>query len=318
MRNVIVLGSVALACIVAVACSSSSSDDEPVVTEDGGGIEGGATLPAVDSATAPPPEGPAGTGANTGLPCDVQALLENRCIACHDGKTAVAMLNYTDLVAKATADPTKTVAELSVIRMKDAANPMPPKPAAPPEADEIEIFEAWVMAGTPRETKACTDPPPDGGVGDGGMTDAGPIADAGDGGLVCTSGVFWNMANTPSPLMYPGRACNACHQLQGGPNLRVAGTVYTALNESDDCNGKGPPPQLTVVVTDATGKVFNLDVNAAGNFKLETMRPRAPFKAAVTDGTKTRAMLGTVTSGDCNSCHTAAGLNGAPGRILAP
>ena len=100
--------------------------------------------------------------------------------------------------------------------------------------------------------------------------------------------------------------------------MRLAGTVYPALNESDDCNGKGPPPQLTVVVTGADGKVFDMDVNAAGNFTLGTMRPKAPFKALVTDGTKTRAMVGTVTSGDCNSCHTAAGLNGAPGRILAP
>ena len=75
MRNVIVLGSVAFACVVAVACSSSSEDDEAVVTEDDGGIEGGAGLPpGVDSSTSPP-EGPAGTGANTGLPCDVQAII---------------------------------------------------------------------------------------------------------------------------------------------------------------------------------------------------------------------------------------------------
>ena len=31
-----------------------------------------------------------------------------------------------------------------------------------------------------------------------------------------------------------------------------------------------------------------------------------------------RAMLGSVTSGDCNSCHTQDGRNGAPGRVLAP
>jgi predicted CXXCH cytochrome family protein len=29
-------------------------------------------------------------------------------------------------------------------------------------------------------------------------------------------------------------------------------------------------------------------------------------------------MVGTVTSGDCNGCHTAAGAQNAPGRILAP
>lgn len=104
----------------------------------------------------------------------------------------------------------------------------------------------------------------------------------------------------------------------GGPNLRIAGTVYPALNEVDGCNGKGPPPQLTVEVTGSDGRVFRLPVNGAGNFELGNMRPRAPFRARVTDGTKSRAMVGTVTSGDCNSCHTKDGRNGAPGRILAP
>jgi predicted CXXCH cytochrome family protein len=29
-------------------------------------------------------------------------------------------------------------------------------------------------------------------------------------------------------------------------------------------------------------------------------------------------MSGAVTAGDCNSCHTEQGANGAPGRIMAP
>lgn len=320
MRNAFLLGSIALAFGAAIACSSSSEDDAVVVT-DGGTDEGGFTLPATDSST-PSNEGPAGTGANTGLPCDVQAVIENRCIGCHDGKTARAMLSYSDLVAKAVADPTKTVAQLAVIRMK-ATDPklrMPPAPAVAADPDEIQTFEDWVNAGTPKETKACTDPPPDGGTtGDGGAKlDAGPLGDAGDGGKVCTSGKYWTMGNTASPNMHPGMACNVCHQQMGGPNLRVAGTVYSVLNEVDDCNGKGPPPNLNVIVTAADGKEFVLPVNEVGNFRLESMRPKAPFKARVTDGTKTRAMVGTVTSGDCNSCHTTAGKNGAPGRILAP
>jgi hypothetical protein len=194
---------------------------------------------------------------------------------------------------------------------------MSPKPAAPPEADEIKAFEDWIAAGTPREPKACTDAPPDGGAGD-----AGPYFDAsdgGDGGPPCTSGAFWTGGNTGSPLMRPGAACNACHQVSGGPNLRIGGTVYPTLNDVNDCNGKGPPPQLTVQITGNDGRVFRLPVNSVGNFSVENgPRPRPPFRAQVSDGTKTRVMNGTVTSGDCNSCHTAAGRNGAPGRILAP
>lgn len=316
MRNAFLLGSIALAFGTAIACSSSS-EDEAVVVTDGGTDDGAVTLPQTDGSTS---EGPAGTGANTGLPCDVQAVLENRCIACHDGKTQRAMLTYSDLMAKANADPTKTVAELALIRMK-ATDPklrMPPAPAVAAEPDEIQIFEDWVKAGTPKEAKACTDAPPDGGAGDGGATDAGPLGDAGDGGKVCTSGTYWTKGNDGSASMHPGMACNACHQQMGGPNLRVAGTVYSVLNEVDDCNGKGPPPQLTVIITAADGRTYNLPVNSVGNFSLRQMNPRAPFKARITDGTKTRAMVGSVTSGDCNSCHTTAGKNGAPGRILAP
>lgn len=314
MRHAIFLvGAIAAALAAAAACSSETEDTE--VVADDGGSDAVITLPNdIDSNAPGGPEAPAGTGGNTGLPCDVQALLENRCIACHDGTKAVPMLTYGDLTKKSTVDPTKTIAELSLIRMQSTTSPMPPPPAVGPEPDEIAIFDEWAKAGFPKETKACTDPLPDGGT-----MDAGPLldgaADGGDAGGFCTSGILWNQANAPSPLMNPGLACNACHQISGGPNLRLAGTVYTALNERDLCYGK---PNLVVRITDATGRVFNLDVNNAGNFSLGNMRPRAPFRAAVIDGQNTRVMQGTVTSGDCNSCHTQAGRNGAPGRIIAP
>ena len=36
------------------------------------------------------------------------------------------------------------------------------------------------------------------------------------------------------------------------------------------------------------------------------------------DALAERAMVAAQTSGDCNSCHTLAGTNGAPGRIMLP
>lgn len=314
MRHAIfLLGSIAVALAAAAACSSETEDTE--VVTDGGTNDVITAMPGVDSNAPSGPEAPAGTGGNTGLPCDVQAVLENRCIACHDGTRAVPMLTYGDLAKKSSVDPTKTIAELALIRMQSKTSPMPPPPAVGPEADEIAIFDAWAKAGFPKETKSCTDPPPDGGTMDAGPLLDGAAGDGGDAGPLCASGVLWNQANAPSPLMNPGLACNACHQINGGPNLRVAGTVYTALNERDLCYGK---PNLVVRVTAADGKVFDLPVNNAGNFFLDKMNPKAPYRAMVIDGQKTRAMQGTVTSGDCNSCHTQAGRNGAPGRIAAP
>jgi mono/diheme cytochrome c family protein len=44
-----------------------------------------------------------------------------------------------------------------------------------------------------------------------------------------------------------------------------------------------------------------------------------PYTAKVKAGGKERAMIGAVSTGACNSCHTkTGGSTGAPGRILIP
>ena len=314
-RHIVLWGSVALAVSAAFACSGSSSNGAADDSEAGvlpSDQEGGASLPPSGA-----PTGPAGTGLATGLPCDVQAVIENRCLACHGGQMngVPLMLNYDDMQVKSKTDPTKTLAQLSLDRMKSTTSPMPPPPVVKPDPDEIQTFADWVAAGTPKGA-VCTDPPPGASDGGAGVTDGGDGGDAG-GAIKCTSGKTWAGGNMKSPLMHPGAACNACHQVMGGPNLRIAGTVYSILHEPNDCDGKGPPPALTVIVTDKNGKTTTMPVNAAGNFFTQS-KILAPYKAKVTDGVTTRAMNGSVTAGDCNSCHTVAGANGAPGRILAP
>ena len=250
----------------------------------------------------------------------MEALFGNRCIGCHDGKTTGAprLLDYADLTKPSKADPKQSMAASSLARMISTTRPMPPAPAATPDAEEIQTMAEWVAAGTPRGV-LCTESP-DGGA------EAGTVpaeAGAGSDGGGCTSGVRWTNGNDGSASMHPGVACNACHQRSAGPNLRFAGTVYRASHDVDDCNGAAPPPTLTVEITDKVGRKLTATVNASGNFLVE--RPKgdgnrfsAPYRARITDGVNTRAMGGSVTSGDCNSCHTAAGANGAPGRILAP
>ncbi len=258
----------------------------------------------------------AGTGAATGLPCDVQQIIENTCLGCHGGTgtTSVKLLTYEDLLKPSASDPTKTLAQVSLARMQSTTNPMPPKPAEPPTAAEIAVFDAWVKAGS-QKGAACTDPP--------GGGDAGPTADAGpDAGsiystpLVCTSKVTWDKGNTASPEMRPGGTCITCHSMRGGPRYSIAGTVYPSAHEPNDCNGS-TGAGLTVVVTDKNGKVTTLPVNKVGNF-FTRAQIVAPFRVKVTNGAKERAMVGSLTAGDCNTCHTAAGANGAPGRIIAP
>jgi hypothetical protein len=341
MRHVMLVGSLALfaAGAVAIACNGESpvtvdadaGGDGGSTDQDGGGTtsngdtDSGSNNNNNNGGMDAGPLGNAGTGAITGLPCDVQATIENRCIACHDGKmTGVpALLNYNDLMQKAANDPSKTLAQEGLIRMQaKGTQTMPPPPAIGPDATEIASWQAWVTAGTPENTMSCTDPPPDGGTttkpdgGDAGTT----ILDGGADGGSCTSMKFWSGGNTPSPDMNPGMACMACHQVKGGPNLSFGGTIYKTAHEPDLCYGDGPPPTITVTVTDRTGRAVSVFATDDGNFQIPVQNPalRAPFRAQLSDGKNTRKMNGSVTSGDCNSCHTVAGANNAPGRIMAP
>jgi mono/diheme cytochrome c family protein len=239
------------------------------------------------------------------LPCDVQQLFENRCIACHLGPPgAVRLLTFDDLTRASTTDPNKSLALISLERMRSTTSPMPPPPVEAPEPDEIATLEAWVSGGMPRAA-ACTPPV----AGDGG---AGAIYDT---PTVCTSKTYYR-GDQASENMQPGEACITCHTRQEGPSFRVAGTVYPTAHEPNDCNGIAGG--VSVVVSDKNDRVLvTLPVNGVGNFFTKE-KIRAPFRVKVVRGTAERRMGALVTAGDCNSCHTEKGVNGAPGRIMAP
>lgn len=72
-----------------------------------------------------------------------------------------------------------------------------------------------------------------------------------------------------------------------------------------------------MVVTDATGAVQDVQINDVGNFYSIT-GVTLPITAELRYQGRTRAMTTPADSGDCNSCHTDAGTNDAPGRLLVP
>jgi hypothetical protein len=306
---------VIIAAAVAAACGSGTNNDLSSGGA-GGTADGGSTLPGNADAEAPPNEGinttgvGAGTGAATGLPCDVQQLLENRCIGCHlaTSTSPPPLLTYADLL-KPSSDATKNLAQKSLERMKSTTAAMPPPPAVAPDATEVAVMEKWVAAGTPMGA-VCTPP-----AGDAGTEAGAPVTNPYNTPTICTSNVTWNQGNNGSSRMRPGGACITCHTMRGGPAYTIAGTVYPTAHEPNDCNGVNAG--VTVVVTDKNGVVTNIPVNTVGNFYLRAAIA-APFNVKVVNGAKTRAMAGALTAGDCNSCHTLAGVNGAPGRIMAP
>ncbi len=143
--------------------------------------------------------------------------------------------------------------------------------------------------------------------------DSGPAPDVAE--PECPSGIKWLLGDIwGTDLMEPGLACIQCHTKKG-PTFSVAGTVYPGFHTVDTCNGVA---SIKVEITDANGKVQTLTTNSVGNFK-STTAVAMPYKARVIDDKGgERKMAGEQSDGDCNTCHTATGANGAPGRIHAP
>ncbi len=132
-----------------------------------------------------------------------------------------------------------------------------------------------------------------------------------------SSGTRWVNGNSGSSEMNPGMDCIACHKnSQEGPQYAMAGTVYSDGADADTCDGlSGVSVELKSV---DTGETVTATSNGAGNFFLRNVPFSGKYTARVIANGKARAMVSAQTSGACNSCHTAAGGSGAPGRVIIP
>jgi len=231
----------------------------------------------------------------TDLPCDVEMVLASRCWACQGPTPMTVVVPSLTSVAAFTApskmDPSQSTGMLAVMRMQATTTPMPPPPAAAATPAELATLSAWVMGGYAKGN--------------------------GCGGPTCTSGRTWTGGNEGSPDMNPGMACNLCHGSDEGPQFSIAGTLYPTIYEPALCYGADAATGAQVVVTGADGRTLTLTPNGAGNFFSEVAVVR-PYTAKVVTSAGERAMTASQTSGDCNTCHTMAGANGAPGRIILP
>jgi hypothetical protein len=130
-------------------------------------------------------------------------------------------------------------------------------------------------------------------------------------------------------------ACRACHQgqnfLSQNPQgvsssshvFDFMGKVFPTLHEKNTCLAK-PPGTVTVEIIDANGAVAvtmmtSVSSNGSGNFYSgANLNVHLPYTARVLFNGKVNTMTTPQTVGDCNTCHTEQGVNGAPGRILWP
>lgn len=140
----------------------------------------------------------------------------------------------------------------------------------------------------------------------------------------CSSRVIWDPNESEGLDMMPGHACNTCHAESNAatgegdaPIFAFAGTVFPTGHEPDNCVGSAAEGAM-IVVTDAKGKQFSATVNYNGNFSFEDDAFTYPLHAKVVFHGRERVMLTPQTNGDCNHCHSAEGIEAAPGRIALP
>lgn len=299
---------VATAVLVAVAgllgaCSGSSGLSNQATGSESGGT---GVSTAGSSASGSSSGAASGGGAsNSDLPCDVQALLANKCQICHKGDPPGALQSSADFQRASRVDPSRTVGKVAIERLALTTNlRMPPAPLAPTTDAEIAALTTWIQSGA--MPASCGQP-------------VAAAPDPYDTPVVCTSGKTWTGGNRESPLMRPGGACISCHQQEGeGPLFAVAGTLFPTPHEPNDCNGVASTDGAQVVITEASGAVHTLSVNQAGNFYLEARSFTFPYQAKVVYQDRERVMVEAQKSGDCNDCHTQGGRENAPGRIFLP
>lgn len=298
---------------------------------DGGSVGTGfdRDIPADDGRNRGDTDGAVGAVNTDCVPAEVTALVNTYCASCHGDNPFGGKISLTAEGAFSKILPdgmNKTVAEWALLRMKNQT--MPPGPKKP-SASEIATFEAWVTGALVADCGG-----PDAGevdAGDGSTVDAGvtpPDPDAGMGPVVdpnpfdtdpvgiCTSGA--KSSARRGTTMKPGEACVACHSSNPRlPKFTIAGTLYPTGHEVKECVGYGAMDTF-IRVTDASGKIIeDLTPNQVGTFISGTPMP-AGFRVKVISPIGERAMLSSPPHGDCNSCHTPDGDNGAPGRIRLP
>lgn len=299
-----------VACLSVMACALGSYGP---LAEDLGPSDGG-------SDGGPPDAGSTDSGVAGDLPCDVAAVLSGHCTSCHgsppSGGAPMPLNSRSALLAPAPTQPTKSSGQLSIERMGSSVAPMPPPPAAAVPASEQSVVAQWVQAGMP--AGSC-------GAGSDGGTDAG-VDPVFGGPPTCTSGSYYQGGE--GPQMHPGLACIACHSRgegggeggeSEGPSFAIAGTIYPTGHEYDDCNAPAAAGAV-VEVTDNAGVTRRITANSVGNFSSADGSgwPQFPITARVLFEGRVRAMSRTVPTGDCNTCHTLQGDQGAPGRIALP
>jgi hypothetical protein len=215
----------------------------------------------------------------------VQAFLAAKCDGCHSNPPVNGSLSplvtAADLTATAKENASMNEAQLSLQKMQ--AGSMPPASVNnPATAAEIAAFQAWIAANY------------QGSCADGG---APPPSD-----VFTNAPAFSCVASGSSHNA--GRNCLGCHNGGGGaPLFTFAGTVRDAAGAI--------VPGAEVRVVDANGAAISVCSDNSGNFHTGKTWAKAAH-VGVRNAASKALMVGTISDGGCNGCHTTGGAAGGP------
>ncbi len=146
IRSLIVLGCTLLSICALVACVDDADTDK--LASGASDPTGGAPVGAVVTTSAGEK-----VVTQSGLPCDVDAVLRRRCQTCHSSPT-----KYGASAPLVAWDDVQKVAALVKARIHDGAKPMPPGPQPRLDAKELATLDAWIDGGAkPSSTKCLSD-----------------------------------------------------------------------------------------------------------------------------------------------------------------
>jgi hypothetical protein len=162
--------SIAMTCFAlgaVAACSSDPTMDSNLRGTGSGNATGSSDVVGTGKASGGGGGAPATTA--SGLPCDVNKILEGRCQTCHGSSTqfgaSAPLVTHDDLVKNGPgASSAKKVYELVAARIHDASRPMPPTPNPLLDAADTATLDAWIAAGAPASSDRCTSEKADDGV----------------------------------------------------------------------------------------------------------------------------------------------------------
>ena len=285
--------------VVFAACTGSFYDDAQV--------KGGTTASGTGSG---------GKSDPTGLPCDVATVLAKNCTSCHGsspvGGAPMALVTYEDLAA---ASPKGgTYASRSVVRMKDAAAPMPPGAMPTVAAADVDAFSAWVNSGMPK-----------GSCGGGGGSSS---STTGAGGSAPLTGLPCDVASVFSDCV----GCHAAKPVGGAPMSLVSyadiaapspkgGTYATrSLARMKDMGAPMPPAPAAL---ESAAHIATLSDWILNGMPMGACGGAGGAGAGGSMGAGGAPPLTGIPCdvvsvlGDCVGCHTSPPVGGAPMPLLS-